>query len=511
MLEIDGRTLTLEAVEAVANGEGAQLSRESRARVQRARDLVERIVRERRPVYAISTGVGDLCTRAISPADVKALQRNIVRSHAAGVGTPLPEAVVRAMLLLRANALAGGYSGVRPVVIDTLLGMLRQGVHPIVPEQGSLGASGDLAPLAHLALVLIGEGEAIVGGRRLPGDEAMSGAGLAPLVLEAKEGVALINGTQLMSALGTLVLLDAERLAALADVAGALTLEALRGTDRAFHPRLHAARPHPGQSASAERLRQLLEGSARVARNGYARIQDAYSLRCMPQVHGASRHALAHLREVLAIEINSATDNPLLFPETEEILSGGNFHGQPLALALDYATVAIAELASISERRIERLVNPKLSELPAFLTAASGLHSGYMLAQYTAAALVSENKVLSHPASVDSIPTSAGQEDHVSMGATAARKALRVLQHSQQVLAIELVVACQAIEFGAGALGIGTAAAYRVVRDAVPPLSGDRVLGRDLAAGLQLVRSGAALGAAEAAIASRGAGGRRSR
>ncbi len=511
MLEIDGRTLTLEAVEAVVSGEAARQSQKSRVRVQAARELVERVVRERRPVYAVSTGVGDLCTRAIPPADIQALQRNIVRSHAAGVGAPLPEAVVRAMLLLRANALAGGYSGVRPVVIDTLLAMLREAVHPVVPEQGSLGASGDLAPLAHLALVLMGEGEAFVRGRRMPGGEAMAGAGIVPLVLEAKEGIALINGTQLMSGLGTLVLLDAERLAMLADVAGALTLEALGGTDRAFHPRLHAARPHPGQSASADHLRRLLEGSVRIARNGYARIQDAYSLRCMPQVHGASRQALAHLRDVLTIEINSATDNPLLFPETEEIVSGGNFHGQPLALALDYAAIAIAELASISERRIERLVNPKLSELPAFLTTAGGLQSGYMLAQYTAAALVSENKVLSHPASVDSIPTSAGQEDHVSMGATSARKARRVLEHSQQVLAIELVVACQAIEFGTGTLGAGTAPAYRAVRDAVPPLAGDRVLERDLAAGLEVVRSGAALRAAEAAIVGSGAGGSRSR
>jgi len=501
MLEVDGRTLTLEAVEAVANGASARLAAAARVKVQKARELVEVVMREQRPVYAVSTGVGDLCTQVISASDAQTLQRNIVRSHAAGVGPPLAEPVVRAMLLLRANALASGHSGVRPMVVDTLLAMLRCGVHPIVPEQGSLGASGDLAPLAHLALVLMGEGEAIFRGQRLPGSEALTRAGLAPLVLEAKEGIALINGTQLMSAVGTLFLLQAERLAVLADVAGALTLEALGGTDRAFDPRLHAARPHPGQVASAQHLRLLLEGSARIARNGYARIQDAYSLRCMPQVHGASRQALAHVRDVLAIEINSVTDNPLLFPEAGEIISGGNFHGQPLALALDYATLAVAELAIISERRIERLVNPKLSGLPAFLTTSGGLQSGYMLAQYTAAALVSENKVLSHPASVDSIPTSANQEDHVSMGALSARKALRVLVHSQQVVGIELVVACQAIEFGDGALGRGTAAAYRVIRESVPRLTEDRILANDLNAGLHAVRSGTALQAAEAAIA----------
>jgi histidine ammonia-lyase len=511
MLEVDGRTLTLEVVESVANGAPARLSAEARAKVQIARELVEVVMRERRPVYAVSTGVGDLCTQVISASDAQVLQRNIVRSHAAGVGTPLAEPVVRAMLLLRANALASGHSGVRPIVIDTLLAMLRNGVHPVVPEQGSLGASGDLAPLAHLALVLMGEGEATFQGQQLPGNEALRKASLAPLVFEAKEGIALINGTQLMSAIGTLFLLEAERLAALADVAGALTLEALGGTDRAFDPRLHAVRPHPGQLASAQHLRLLLEGSARIARNDYGRIQDAYSLRCMPQVHGASRQALAHLRDVLTIEINSATDNPLLFPDSGEIISGGNFHGQPLALALDYATLAVAELANISERRIERLVNPKLSGLPAFLTASSGLQSGYMLAQYTAAALVSENKVLSHPASVDSIPTSANQEDHVSMGAISARKALRVLVHSQQVLGIELVVACQAIEFSGGALGRGTAIAYRVVRESVPRLTEDRILAKDIGAGLEAVRSGDVLQAVEVAIMPQPSGARHDR
>jgi histidine ammonia-lyase len=363
----------------------------------------------------------------------------------------------------------------------------------VIPEQGSLGASGDLAPLAHMALVLIGEGDATVGGIRMSGADALARAGIAPLTLLAKEGIALINGTQFMAALGTLFLLRAERLAEIADLTGALTLEALGGTDRAFHPLLHAARPHPGQRASAERIRRALEGSERVAGRDYSSIQDAYSLRCMPQVHGAVRHALAHLREILSIEVNSATDNPLLFPDDGEVISGGNFHGQPLSLALDYAGIAVAALASISERRTERLVNPQLSGLPAFLAAESGLNSGYMLAQYTAAALVSENKVLAHPAGVDTIPTSANQEDHVSMGAHAARKAASILRNAEQTLAIELNVACQAVEFKQGRLGRETGKVYDAVRAVVPALRADRPLASDFAATADLIRSGALL------------------
>ena len=493
MIEVDGRTLSPEAVEAVARGAPAALSDGARSRVERSHAMVDEIIRARRPVYGISTGVGNFRTVAIGEDQVELLQRNILRSHAAGVGAPLPEPAVRAMMVLRANALACGYSGVRPVIIDTLLRMLAEGVHPVIPEQGSLGASGDLAPLAHLALVLMGEGEAIYQGARLAGGEAMRRAGIEPVIPKAKEGIALINGTQFMSALGSLFLVDAERLTALADIAGALALEGLRGTDQAFLACLHEARPHRGQPESARHIRRLLHGSDRIARNGYDRVQDAYSLRCMPQVHGAVRQALAHLREVLTIEINSATDNPLIFPAEGLVVSGGNFHGEPLALALDYATAAVAELASISERRTEQLVNPHLSRLPAFLTPQGGVCSGYMLAQYTAAALVSENKVLCHPASVDSIPTSANQEDHVSMGAHAARKALQVLHNSQQVLAIELVAAAQAVEFGSGALGFGTGAAYRSVRSAVPHLEEDRILSNDLAAAAELVRSGTVL------------------
>jgi histidine ammonia-lyase len=502
MIEIDGHTLTPEAVEAVAGGAAITIAPGALERAARSRQMVERILCERRPVYGVSTGVGELRTVWISPDEAAALQRNIVRSHAAGVGAPLPEPVVRAMMVLRANALALGYSGVRPVVIQTLADMLERGVHPLIPEQGSLGASGDLAPLAHLALVVMGEGEALYRGARLPGGRAMREAGLEPLVLEAKEGIALINGTQFMSAMGVLFLLAAERLAVIADVAGALSLEALRGTDRAFHPLLHLTRQHPGQMACARHLLLLLEGSERVHRASHPGVQDAYALRCMPQVHGAVRQALAHLRQVLTVEINSATDNPLLFPDQDEVISGGNFHGEPLALALDYAAMAVAVLATISERRIERLVNPHLSGLPAFLSRRSGLQSGYMLAQYTAAALASENKVLCHPASVDSIPTSANQEDHVSMGAHAARKAMAVLRNSQQVVAIELVVAAQGVEMGDGtlALGRGTAAAYRCLRNTIPALGDDRVLAGDFAQALELVQSGAVLRAAEGAL-----------
>jgi len=507
VIEIDGQHLTLEAVEAVAQGAPATFSITARRQVERSCAMVEEIIKARRPVYGISTGVGELRTVAISADQVELLQRNILRSHAAGVGDPLPESVVRAIMLLRANALACGHSGVRPMVIDTLLQMLARGVHPVIPEQGSLGASGDLAPLAHLALVLMGDGEAFYLGTRVPGGEAMRRAGIDPLVPKAKEGIALINGTQFMSALGTLFLLDAERLAALADIAGALSLEALCGTDQPFMEHLHAVRPHRGQIESARHIRELLHGSSRIVHDDYDRVQDAYSLRCIPQVHGAVRQALAHLREVLSIEINSATDNPLIFPEDGIVLSGGNFHGEPLALALDYATMAVAELASISERRIERLVNPYHSGLPAFLTSDGGVQSGYMLAQYTAAALVSENKVLSHPASVDSIPTSANQEDHVSMGAHAARKALQVLRNSQQVLAIELVTACQAIDFGTGALGGGTAAAYRAVRTEVSRLEDDRMLSRDFAAALNLVRSAKVLRSVAHALSHEGSPG----
>lgn len=461
--------------------------------------MVERLAADARPIYGISTGVGDLAGVHISPEQTAQLQVNIVRSHSAGVGDAFPEEVVRAMMLLRAHALALGYSGIRPQTLDLLVEMLTRGIHPVVPSQGSVGASGDLAPLAHLALAMIGEGEVTAGGRRMAGRDALQEAGLAPAVLGSKEGVALINGTQAMAAIGALAVFDARRLADVSDVAAAMSFEALRGLPEAFDALLHQVRPHPGQRACAENMRRLITASEILAQaRSRQKVQDAYALRCIPQVHGASRDAIGYVQRVVEIEINSATDNPLIFPSDDRVISGGNFHGQPIALALDVLAIACSELANISERRIERLVNPHLSGLPAFLTRDSGLHSGLMLAQYTAAALVSENKVLSHPASVDSIPTSANQEDHVSMGTIAARKAAQVIAHVQQVVGIELICAAQALEFHRPRRpGKGTARAYEVVRRVVPPLGDDRVLAGDLRAGFELVRSGAILAAVE--------------
>lgn len=488
-----GDALTIADVVAVAR-ERAQVALSSRARGRMAasREVVERLVRDGATVYGITTGVGELAGVRISPAQTAALQVNIVRSHSAGVGETLSDEVARAMMLLRAHTLALGYSGIREEPVALLLAMLNRGLHPVIPSQGSVGASGDLAPLAHLALALIGEGEVRAGDAVRPAAEALRAAGLRPVTLAAKEGMALINGTQLMAACGTLAVHDARTLASSADIAGAMTCEGLHAIPDAFDAALHAVRPHPGQQASAANLRRLLEGSEMLsAGEGKGRVQDAYALRCMPQVHGASRDALAYVAGVLEIEINSATDNPLIFADGPRVISGGNFHGQPVALALDVLAIAASELASISERRIERLVNPYLSGLPPFLTQDGGLHSGLMLAQYTAAALVSENKVLSHPASVDSIPTSANQEDHVSMGAAAARKALVVVGHAQQVLGIELVCAAQAMDLHAPLRpAAGTGAAHRAVREVIPRLAGDRVLAPDLAAAKRLVAAG---------------------
>lgn len=498
-----GDALTIADVVAVAR-ERAQvaLSSHARQRMAASRAVVEDLVREGATVYGITTGVGQLAGVRISPSQSAQLQVNIVRSHSAGVGDPLPDEVVRAMMLLRAHALARGFSGIREEPVALLLAMLNRKLHPVIPSQGSVGASGDLAPLAHLALAVIGEGEVRADEAVRPASEALAAAGLRPVVLAAKEGMALINGTQLMSACGALALYDARSLAVCADIAGAMTCEALHALPDAFDAPLHAARPHPGQEASARNLRRLLEGSEmRSAEHAHARVQDAYALRCIPQVHGAARDALAYVGGVLEIEINSATDNPLVFAEARRVVSGGNFHGQPVALALDVLAIAAAALAGIAERRIERLVNPHLSGLPAFLTEDGGLHSGLMLAQYTAAALVSENKVLSHPASVDSIPTSANQEDHVSMGAAAARKARAVVGQAQQVLGIELVCAAQAMDLHAPLRpAAGTGAAYRAVREAVPRLSEDRVLAPDLAAAKQLVAEGTLRRGVEKAI-----------
>jgi histidine ammonia-lyase len=497
--------LTLAELVAVARGgRPVALHPEARARVGRAAQMVADLVAARRPVYGITTGFGRFSDVIISPEETAQLQRNLLVSHACGVGPLLSEEEVRAMMLLRAQALAQGHSGVRLETLDLMLAMLNRGVWPAVPEQGSLGASGDLAPLAHLCLPLIGLGEAHFRGQRLPGREALQAAGLQPIELAAKEGLALINGTQAMTAIGGLVLWDALQLLKVADIASALTAEALRAIPAAWDERIQALRRHGGQGVSAANLRRLVAGSGLITKPGELRTQDAYTLRCIPQVHGASRGAIDHVASVIGGEINAVTDNPLLFPADGGegvVISGGNFHGQPVALAMDYLGIAVAELANISERRIERLVNPALSCLPAFLTERGGLNSGLMIPQYTAASLVSENKILAHPSSVDSIPSSANQEDHVSMGTTGARKARQILQNAQRVLAIELLCAAQAVEFlDPRALGQGTGAAYRAVRGRVAPLTEDRYLAPEIEALAELIRSGELVAAVEAAV-----------
>jgi histidine ammonia-lyase len=521
-VRVDGRSLDVEKVVRVArSGEAAVLDPEAERRMAESRAVVEACVASGDVRYGITTGFGKFSDVVISADDNAALQENLIMSHACGVGEPFPEEVVRAMALLRANALAVGYSGIRPSVVAALLAMLNSGVTPVVPEKGSLGASGDLAPLSHLALVLCGKGEAFYGGRRMSGSEALAAALLEPVVLSAKEGLALVNGTQAMTAVGSLAAHDARELAATADLACAMTSQALRGIVDAYDGRIHELRGQPGQEASAAALRALLAGSALTTRQGEARIQDAYALRCAPQVHGACRDAIGYALAAVEREINAVTDNPLILPRDlgsgfssgADILSGGNFHGQPIALAMDFLGIAIAALANISERRVERLVNPALSNgLPAFLTAYGGLNSGFMIAQYAAASLVSENKVLAHPASVDSIPSSANQEDHVSMGTIAARKARSAIANAQAVVAIELLAACQAADLRAASmkrearevLSPPAAAAYEAVRARVPRLEGDRVMYPDIEAARAIVADGSALAAARAALGQEG-------
>jgi len=497
---LDGETLKLEEVAAISRGEArAELSPGARERVRRSRALVEARLEDGEAHYGINTGFGTLAEVRIGRADLKKLQRNLILSHAAGVGRPLPPHEARALMVLRVNVLAKGVSGVREQTLDLVLAMLERGIVPLVPERGSVGASGDLAPLAHLALAVIGEGDVFwtpgdAPPVRLPAREALEKAGLRPAVLEPKEGLALVNGTQAMTAVGTHALLEAERLASLADLAGAMTLEGLLGSHRPFEPAIQEVRGQPGQIAVAAHLRDLLAGSEINASHqgpDCHRVQDPYSLRCMPQVHGAARDGLAFARGVLAREVNAATDNPLVFPETGDIVSGGNFHGQPVALALDVLAIAASHLAAISERRVEQLVNPSLSGLPPFLAPDPGLNSGYMIAQVTSAALVSENKVLAHPASVDSIPSSAGREDHVSMGMTAALKARQVVENVRTCLAIELLVAAQAIDLRkplAPAAKVGEAQAR--IRAVAPRLIEDRILHRDIEAVTALVEGG---------------------
>lgn len=490
VIELGGH-LTLSEVVAVArHGVPVALGAEARDQVSRARAMVEDLVASRRPVYGITTGFGKFSDVIISPDETALLQRNLIMSHACGVGDPLDVEATRAMMLLRAQALSRGHSGIALETLELLVAMLNAGVTPVVPEQGSLGASGDLAPLAHMCLPLIGLGEAFFRGQRMRGYEALQRAGLKPVELSAKEGLALINGTQAMTGMGTLALHDALTLLKVADITAALTAEALGAIPAAWDPRIQALRLHPGQADAAANLRTLVDGSGLTTKAGEVRTQDPYTLRCIPQVHGASRTAIAHVADVLSWEMNAVTDNPLLFPEEGEVISGGNFHGQPVALAMDYLGIALAEMANISERRIERLVNPQLSGLPAFLINQGGLNSGLMIPQYTAASLVSENKVLAHPASVDSIPSSANQEDHVSMGTTAARKARKILANAQWVLAIELLCAAQAVEFVDGrGLAAGTRAAYKAVRERVAVLNKDRVLAPDIEELARLVRS----------------------
>jgi histidine ammonia-lyase len=449
LLKLSGKDLTLDGLVAVSRRAArASLSPAARRAMAASRRVVDRAVRSHATVYGVTTGFGKFADVSIPPGQIAELQRNLIRSHCAGVGSPLEAPAVRAMMLLRSNALAKGNSGIRVATVETLLAMLAADILPVIPSQGSVGASGDLAPLSHLALALMGEGRVRVRGKEFPAAQALRRARIRPVVLAAKEGLALINGVQMSVAIGGLALARALELARIADVIGAASVDASRGSDTAFDPRIVAARPHPGAAAAAKNLRALLSGSAiRESHRGCGRVQDNYALRCMPQVHGAARDAFDHARAVLEREMNSATDNPLVFAGRGDILSGGNFHGAPVGLVLDYAGIAATDLASISERRIEKLVNPALSDLPAFLVSEGGLHSGLMIAQVTAAALVSECKILAHPASVDSIPTSAAKEDHVSMSPIAARKLAAIVANLELVLAIEAIAAFQAMEF----------------------------------------------------------------
>ncbi len=505
---LDGENLTLEDVAAVAcapeRGEQIEvtLSEEAWRKVRRAERAVQDFVDAGKVVYGVTTGFGAFKNRIIPQDQVVQLQRNILMSHAVGVGEPLDEATTRALMLIRANTLAKGHSGIREETLRLLLGMLNRGIYPLVPSQGSLGASGDLAPLAHMALPLIGLGEAVYRGEVLPGAEALELAGLAPVTLGAKEGLALTNGTAMMAAVGTLTTLQAENLAFVADLAGSLSLEALHGTPRAFDARLHAARPHPRQIEAAAVVRRLIAGSTFTRPDDPLSVQDAYTLRCIPQVHGAVRDAITYARWVLEIELNSATDNPLLFFDEDSkeptVLSGGNFHGEPIAIAMDYLALALTELGNISERRLTRLTDEASNQetLPAFLVQHGGLNSGFMMTQYTAASLASENKVLAHPASADTIPSSANVEDHVSMGPAAARQAKQIAENVERILALELFAAAQGIDFrrqilGPEArLGQGTAPAYELIRRQVPFIERDTVMYPYIEAVRELIASG---------------------
>lgn len=504
MITLDGYSLTIQDVISVCKDyEEVRIAESCFEKINKSRNFVEKILAENRVVYGITTGVGELANTLISPEESEKLQLNLIRSHSVGVGDPLSEEVVRGMMVLRANALVQGHSGVRKELIEFLVALLNSRVYPYIPEQGSVGASGDLAPLSHLALAMIGEGECLVDGKRVPAVEALQAKGLTPVKLLCKEGLALINGTQVMGAIGCLVVAEAELLLKNAQIAGSMSLEALRGTARAFDEKIHKLRPYTGQIKVAANIRTLVEGSSIIASHtNCEKVQDAYTLRCIPQVYGSIIDTIEYAKKVLSVEINSVTDNPLIFPDEEEVISGGNFHGEPLAFIMDFLGIALAEIANISERTVDRMVNPHISGLPPFLSPKSGLNSGYMIAQYTAAALVSENKVLAHPSSVDSIPTSAGQEDHVSMGTIGARNAIKIIKNVEQVLAIEMLCAAQGIDFVPQEPGKGTAVAHQVIRRKVDELTDDRILYKDIETTRNMVVSGEVVREVEAAVGS---------
>jgi histidine ammonia-lyase len=502
-VSIDGKHLSLEDVLEVARGRATvRISRVAEKKVNLSREFIEKALARGEKIYGVTTGFGMLSDQIIDHSQIEQLQRNLIRSHSVGVGGYFDEMTTRTIVLLRANVIAMGYSGVRMEVLRRLVEMINRGVHPLVPEQGSVTASGDLAPLAHLASVLMGEGKATFKGKVMSGKKAMEMGGIPILTLKAKEGLALVNGTQVATAVGLLALLRAEQLCKVADIAGACTLDALKGSFRAFDPDIQRVRPFPGSLVVSKNFRKLGRGSEIVKSHRFcSKIQDAYSLRCIPQVHGAVRDSLAFVRKILEIEVNSATDNPLVFADRRKILNCGNFHGEPVAFALDLLGIVASELGGISERRIEKLINPALSGLPAFLTQEGGLHSGLMMVQVSAAALASENKVLAHPASVDSIPTSADKEDHVSMGLIAARKGREIIKNVENILAMELLCATQGLDFLLPLQpGIGIKEAYRVVRQKVPPIKGDRRFSEDIEKIQNLIESGELVRRVEKAV-----------
>ncbi len=466
ILNLDGESLTLEDVVTVAReGQQCQIDENAKKEVTESRKIVDDIVREKRVVYGVTTGFGSLCNVSISPEDATQLQENLIRTHSSGFGDPLPEDTVRAIMLIRINSLVKGFSGIRLSTIEKLLELLNKGVHPYIPEKGSLGASGDLAPLAHMVLPILGLGKAYYKGELLPGKEALKKAGIEPIQLAAKEGLALINGTTVLTAIGALATYDAIQLLKLSDIAGALSLEVHNGINSPFEERLHTIRPQSGQLATARNIRNLIEGSKNISEATQNHVQDPYTLRCIPQIHGASKDSIAYVKEKVEIEINSVTDNPIICKDGH-VISGGNFHGEPMAQPFDFLGIAISEIGNVSERRVERLVNTSLSKLPSFLVKHPGLNSGFMITQYACAALASENKVLAHPASVDSIPSCENQEDFVSMGTIAARKAGEILKNSRRIVATEIMAACQALDLKPvnGKLGKGTQPAYDVFR-----------------------------------------------